>query len=589
MTSTTAPHPDRTHRGPSVDAVPGDAVTTSGAADASASVVAAVTTVSGVGADASTSGVADASASGVATDQAPLGLPVLAELPALGAALQALTDADRLAVDAVLLLARLRAGDEVETHTGVPMEHWLGIAARQTRLDRRLLLRLCRQLDRFPALRRGAEQGRVSFAQLRGISLRLKDAPTAIDADLDRWLDAAIEALDPGTDPDVLVRQVEQAIVELAPAVTADAEREAGRSRSLVLMPRLDGSGGTAYLDEDALGFAILDAATAVRREQLGQPDGAGTARADNLRARLLHACDPAAARPGSDDDGGAPEARSTAARSTEGNEADGAAAPVAGPDGAQLGTGDGGAGPNRQDPEGAPPLPPLKLLARVPLASLLDQAETPAELLTRLVGGRLRLTAAATRELVDARGAELRAIVVDDLGSVVGVGRTTRVPPGWLRDAAAALHDTCTGPLCERPARDADLDHARPWWPARPGDAPGRTDLDNLGPLCAGSNRSKEAAGWTAVQRGDGRRTWYHPRSGLTVGTVPATWRPPGLPRPGPRTGRGAGPPGSDPSPPIDAARRPDGIDPPAGSSVPASRERPAVHVDDDGHPIPF
>jgi hypothetical protein len=127
---------------------------------------------------------------------------------------------------------------------------------------------------------------------------------------------------------------------------------------------------------------------------------------------------------------------------------------------------------------------------------------------------------------LCDTRGVELRTIIVDH-GTVVGVGRQTRRPPGWLTDIVAALHDTCTGPLCDRPARGAQLDHAVPWWPTGPDQPPGTTDVDNIGPLCRTTNQDKEAAGWLATQTADGRRRWHHPRTGLTTTSIPATWRP--------------------------------------------------------------
>jgi hypothetical protein len=112
--------------------------------------------------------------------------------------------------------------------------------------------------------------------------------------------------------------------------------------------------------------------------------------------------------------------------------------------------------------------LPAVKLLLRCDYTDLLDATRTPLDLLTRLVGGSLRLTTAAARRLLDHRGVELRTIIVDH-GQVLGVGRTSRVPPGWLRDATLAVHSTCTGPLCDRPALGADLDHARPWQPTHP------------------------------------------------------------------------------------------------------------------------
>jgi hypothetical protein len=159
-------------------------------------------------------------------------------------------------------------------------------------------------------------------------------------------------------------------------------------------------------------------------------------------------------------------------------------------------------------------------------LDTALDTGRMPVELLTRLTGGKLQVTTAAARRLLDTHGTQLRTVLVDN-GAIVGVGRATRIPPRWLSDTVLAIHDTCVGPVCDRPARGADLDHAAPWWPIdhRTG---GTTDLDQLGPLCADTNQTKEAAGWRADQRADGLRRWRHPRTGLTTTSIPATWRPP-------------------------------------------------------------
>jgi hypothetical protein len=119
-------------------------------------------------------------------------------------------------------VARLVAGDEVAQTTGVSVEHWLAIVCRQTRLDRRLLLRLARLLDRFPTLAAGVAAGRVSFAQLRGLGIVLRQAPKVIDAELEVLLGRLLAELQ-GADPDVLVDQVRQAIVELAPTATVEA------------------------------------------------------------------------------------------------------------------------------------------------------------------------------------------------------------------------------------------------------------------------------------------------------------------------------------------------------------------------------
>jgi hypothetical protein len=360
-----------------------------------------------------------------------------------------------------------------------------------------------------------------------------------------------------GAAPDVVVDQVARAIDELAPEVLDAAER--GLDRHLYLQPNLDRTGGRFSGETDAIGLALLDEATAPTRAQLDHPGGQGGARHDNLLGRLAHACDPD--HPSADAAADEPADAATAGLAGTAGTADVAADPAARAETADTA---GAAARSRSTLDVV--LPPVKLLARVELDRLLDGDRMPAELVTRLVGGRLRLASDAARRLLDARGVELRTIVVDH-STVVGVGRHTRVPPGWLTDAAQAVHDTCTAPWCDRPARSCELDHAIPWHPHRPDDPAGRTDIDELGPLCGGTNRDKEAAGWHVTQTADGRRTWTHPRTGLTITTVPATWRPPGT---DPPHRRGTRPPGgTDPPASIHAKNQRTRGRPPAPAPV--------------------
>jgi hypothetical protein len=456
----------------------------------------------------------------VAVDAAPFELPVLAELPELANMLQALTVADRAMSQALVLLARLLDGDEVVTVSGVSVEEWIGIVARHTRMDRRFTLRTARLLHRFPTLRGAVESRQLSWPQLRGLALALRDCPTVLDGKVDAFLGDLLPHL-ADTEPDAVVDQVKRAVGEWAAELAPEVEEGPARNY-LHLQPRLDGTGGKLSGELDAVGLAIIDDATAPTRTQLDHPAGIGGARADNLLTRLTHTCDPATPSTADGDHGVEVEAAGQAGTTPNGEEEPGSGE---GPDGAPVPSG-------RPDGSADGPAPGVKLLLRAELADLLDTTRTPIDLLTRLVGGQLRLTAAAARRLLDERGAELRTVVVNH-GQVLGVGRTTRVPPGWLRDATLAVHSTCTAPLCDRPALGADLDHARPWHPTRPDDLPGGTDVDNLGPLCATTNRAKEAAGWRATQHPDSRRTWTHPRTGLKITSLPTTWRPP--PRDGP------------------------------------------------------
>jgi hypothetical protein len=450
---------------------------------------------------------------------APFGLAVLGEVPQLAQVLVAIDAAEQRMLQAVVGVAQLLADDEVAQATGVPVEHWLAIVCRQTRMDRRLLLRLARLLDRYPALRAGVAAGQVSFAQLRGVGIVLRQAPTVIDSELDVLLARLLDELQ-GAEPDVLIDQLRQAIVELAPTATPQATDTP--TNQLYLQPNLSRTGGRFGGELDTVGLAILDEATAPRRDQLHHPGGLAGARAHNLLTRLTDTPDGTATGDRVDVDQDAAEDR------TQPDDTDVAADDTdVAADAAEVAAGGGDEG-SEASPRGVQAgglLPPVKLLVRVQLETL---GTLPAEVLTRLTGGHLKLSSQAARHLLDQQQAQLRVVVVDQ-GDVVGVGRQTRVPPGWLTDIIAAVHDTCTEPLCDRPARQADLDHATPWWPERPDHPYGTTDADNLGPLCTTTNQTRQRGGWHPTQTSDGRRTWTHPHTGLTITTVPATWRPPG------------------------------------------------------------
>jgi hypothetical protein len=533
-------------------------------------------------------------------EQPPFGLPVLAELPALAGVLVELDRADRAALRAVVELARVLDDDTIATVSGVGVEQWIAIVVRHTRLDRRLLLGTARLLCRLPSLARAAEQGTISWTQLRGLALLLREVPGVLDGQVEGLLERLLPHLE-GTDPDLLLERVRRAIVEWQAQLAPDPD-PGPASNQLVLQPRLDGTGGRLYGELDTLGLAIIDDATAPTRTQLDHPGGIRGARADNLLTRLTHTCpdpdpdghpdhpdhhtDPD--HPDPDHDGDDHD-RHDRDRDGDGDRDGGGHTGHDHDRHDRAHDGDGDRDGDGGDPTGRAcgavgrwsggvgPLPAVKLLLRCELADLLDATRTPVDVLTRLAGGSLRLHSVAARRLLEARGAQLRTVVVDD-GQVVGVGRATRIPPGRLRDIALAVHDTCTGPLCDRPARTAELDHARPWHPPRPDQPGGRTDADNLGPLCAATNKDKERAGWQAHQHPDGRRRWTHPRSGLSLTTTPTTWNPPDPDPP-------------DPDPP-DPDRPPDGRTSgrrhPPRDPDPPPRDRPSRDPDRPPDPGP-
>jgi hypothetical protein len=434
----------------------------------------------------------------------PFGLPVLAEIPELAQVLTELREVDRLLAGVIDSLVLMLDSGIVESATGVALDQWLAIVARRTRSDVRMLRGAVRACRRLPSLHAAFSTGRISWAQLRTIAIQADKASTIDDQALDAAVADAITTCDEDAHPDSLGQMVSWAIDALRPPPDPDRQPKAAGDGFFALQPRLDGTGGSGYLEMDALTFALVDAATAPTsppkvgptRDRFGGPTDpeaaaearqvSGRERLANLVARLAHSCSSTSGSPAVEaEDAGTPEA---------GSEAGPACGPTA-------------------------PLPDTKLLLRAELDTVLHRSGLAAQLFTTLAGGVMHVDAATARKL--AEHASTVRLIITDQGRVVGVGRQTNAPPHWLRDASLALHDTCTGPGCLRPALTAHLDHAIPW------EDGGATDVANCGPLCGHDNLHKERDGWRATGEPDGTRRWHHPRSGLTVTTHPASARP--------------------------------------------------------------
>ena len=74
------------------------------------------------------------------------------------------------------------------------------------------------------------------------------------------------------------------------------------------------------------------------------------------------------------------------------------------------------------------------------------------------------------------------------------------------LRHLSQVRHATCTGPVCRRPAAQADFEHNTPY------EAGGRTCLCNGGPKCRHDHRLKQHTGWHVEQLADGTFRWTTP-----------------------------------------------------------------------------
>ncbi|WP_157041926.1 HNH endonuclease signature motif containing protein [Nitriliruptor alkaliphilus] len=431
----------------------------------------------------------------------PFGLPVLAEVPELAGLLQLAVDTERMTARLVEAILVLEDAGVAPAATGVGLEQWLAIVGRSTRSDRRMLTCAANVCRRLPSLRAAFAAGEVSWSQVRAVALKVERSPRHLDDRLDAALARAIDGA-AGADPDALANVVSWAVTDLQ-SEDAGEQEPAVPDDVMVLQPRLDGSGGRFHGDFGPVGFAALDTVTdpgpigVATRNRFGDRPGPDQVAANRLTA-------------------GKARARKLIDLCRRGGPTDDTA---------------GQAGAVR----------PPTLIMRAELDTLLGDDRLSAQLLTTLAGGVMHVDAATARRLVDEHGTDLRLVLLED-GKVVGVGTKTRRPPGWLADATLAVHDTCTEPgNCPVAARVCDLDHAAP------ATAGGPTDIANLAPLCGPANRRKEADGWTATGTADGTRTWHHPRTGLTVRTIPTTWRPPddhrhGTPGPGDRDdGRGS------------------------------------------------
>ena len=80
--------------------------------------------------------------------------------------------------------------------------------------------------------------------------------------------------------------------------------------------------------------------------------------------------------------------------------------------------------------------------------------------------------------------------------GHLLDLGHTTYQPSAALTRYIHARDQTCAFPTCNRPAINTDLDHTKPYQPNHPDG--GRTDRNNLGPLCQSHHRLKHETNWT-------------------------------------------------------------------------------------------
>ena len=152
---------------------------------------------------------------------------------------------------------------------------------------------------------------------------------------------------------------------------------------------------------------------------------------------------------------------------------------------------------------------PGAEVRLTIAASTLLGLDDAPADL-----DGYGPIDAVRARALAD--GGVWRRVVTDPVtGQVLDVGRERYRPPAGLAEFVRTRDRTCAAPGCTVPARSTDLDHTIEYHP-QPGDPPdtplGRTDADNLGPLCHRHHRLKTDGGFRLRQIQPGLFEWITP-----------------------------------------------------------------------------
>ncbi|MEL0284917.1 MAG: HNH endonuclease signature motif containing protein, partial [Ilumatobacter sp.] len=101
---------------------------------------------------------------------------------------------------------------------------------------------------------------------------------------------------------------------------------------------------------------------------------------------------------------------------------------------------------------------------------------------------------------------ADVLPVVLRSTGEVLHVGRTARVATRAQRRALAALHRTCAHPHCSAAFSRCQIHHVVPW------EQGGRTDLDNLIPLCTEHHHLVHEGGWSIELHDDRTITLTRP-----------------------------------------------------------------------------
>jgi hypothetical protein len=119
---------------------------------------------------------------------------------------------------------------------------------------------------------------------------------------------------------------------------------------------------------------------------------------------------------------------------------------------------------------------------------------------------------------------ARLETVIENEVGRVVGLGRTFREPSAQRLRVLRHRDHGCTFPGCG--SRRFTHAHHIVWWAAG-----GRTDLDNLLLVCSFHHKLVHELGWNLARHADGYVRWYRPDgSRYRAGPSPPTLAAAGL-----------------------------------------------------------
>jgi hypothetical protein len=131
-------------------------------------------------------------------------------------------------------------------------------------------------------------------------------------------------------------------------------------------------------------------------------------------------------------------------------------------------------------------------------LLGRLDLHGTP----TRLADGTTIPAETARRLACDA---DIIPVVMGGSGQILDVGRSRRLANAAQRAALRLLHPTCAIDWCDKPYDWCDIHHLTPW------NQGGRTDLDNLVPLCSKHHHLVHEGGWATERLPNGAHRFRH------------------------------------------------------------------------------